>query len=84
MLRELHAEFCRTLPTADSNFVPVDVDIVEAREKAILVESMTGIQRKRTWIPRSQIATVDRGAVFGFGLAVKRSWIARFKLWWMT
>ena len=33
MLRELHTEFCRTLPTADSNFVPVDVDIVEAREK---------------------------------------------------
>lgn len=84
MLREVLNQFCETLPKADEKFVSVDVDIVETREKAVLVESMTGTHAKRQWLPKSQLAARDRGKVFGFGLAVKRSWIARQKLWWMT
>lgn len=84
MLREVFNQFCETLPTANDKFVAVDVDIVETREKAVLVESMTGTRAKRQWLPKSQLAALDRGKVFGVGLAVKRSWIARQKLWWMT
>ena len=84
MLQEVFKQFCETLSKADDNFISVDVEIVETREKAVLVESMTGTHAKRQWLPKSQLAALDRGKVFGFGLAVKRSWIARQKLWWMT
>ncbi len=84
MERESFQDFCRTLPACDDKFVRIDVDIVEIREKAVLVEAMTGIHSKRQWLPKSQLAFCDLGRSYGIGLAAKRSWIARNRLWWMV
>lgn len=84
MLRERLDAFCEGLPRATDKHVAVDVDIVHETAKAVLVETMTGAHAKRQWLPKSQLAAVDRGGAFGQGVAVKRSWIARQKLWWMV
>ncbi len=84
MTRESLEQFLSTLPEANDKYLAVDVDIVELRERAILVETMTGIHTKKTWIPKSQVASLDRGRTFGHGLAVKRSWVAMQKLWFMV
>ena len=84
MLRDAFTEFCQSLPAATDKYLSIDVDVVETREKAVLVESMTGIHAKQVWIPKSQLASRDRGKTFGLGLAIKRSWIARQRLWWMV
>ncbi|WP_417459067.1 hypothetical protein [Kordiimonas sp.] len=82
MDREQSEKFLKTLAPADSNFVEVGIELIEIREKAVLIESMTGIHAKRVWIPRSQVAFVDRGN-FGLFLAVKRWWVNKENLWWM-
>jgi hypothetical protein len=84
MTREELTTFLQQLPASTDKHMSVDADIVEVRQKAILVETMTGIHTKRAWLPVSQLASVDRGKVFGLGLAVKRSWIGRQKLWFLT
>ncbi|WP_417459048.1 hypothetical protein [Kordiimonas sp.] len=82
MNREQTETFLKTLPSAVGRFVTVDVELIEVRDKAVLVEGMTGVHSKRSWLPKSQLAFVDRGN-FGLALAVKRQWVAMKSLWWM-
>lgn len=84
MSREKLNSLCQRLPNAADGFVDIDAEVIEEREKAVLLESMTGTHSKRAWVPVSQLGAKDRGQVFGLGLCVKKSWVSRNKLWWMT
>lgn len=84
MNREETQAVLDTLPLASEKFLAVDAEIIESRPKAVLLATMTGTSEKRTWVPRSQLASLDRGKTFGSVLAIKRSWVAMQKLWWLV
>jgi hypothetical protein len=86
MSREDYENTLRDLGEATDAYAPVadQVEILATTPKAIRIRASCGVVAERAvWLPKSQCASRAYGCN-GRTLFVKRSWLTRERLWWLT
>ncbi len=77
MTRDQYESTFNGLPLTTNAYVSLGTpEVVHETPKAILM----GFNAKQLWFPKSQLA-VNRDRVFGTEVFVRRSWVARERLW---
>jgi len=85
MNRQQYDEKLKTFGAANNTHTSIcDAEIIQETKKAIQVEVDNGVyNRKRLWFPKSVLAH-QKTKIFGNVLCVKKWFLSKNSLWWLT